>query len=419
MRPLGVLGRAATLWRRPLAALALAAGLVAAPQAAADDLIVPEAPAAETIRASLGKAVPLRAAGGIQRVVVSQPEIAQVRLAGSDQLYVIGLEVGATNLLIYDTEGRLSQTLDVQVGYDAGALQESLDQLLPERSLTVTPLARGVLIEGEVTTPAEAEVVRALAERVAPEAVITQVHIQDQSVQVDVQIVETSSDRLREIGAALSIRNESIALATRDAPIGVEAAQLSALARGRAEGFDLRGSLRALEERGEARVLAQPIVVVASGETGSARAGGELPFPVPTDPDRVVVEFRPYGAGVKVKPTLQANGLVKLELEAELSEIDPQARVRLGDRPPVWWTPMLELRLWRGVSDEQYAPGVSGDLQTGGGGPCGLERPFSDRRRARAGSARDGAATMDDAVRGAGDGGGEAPHNASAAPVAV
>ena len=89
------------------------------------------------------------------------------------------------------------------------------------------------------------------------------------------------------------------------------------------------------------------------------------------------------------------------------------------DPPPVWWTPMLALRSWRGVSDEWYAPGVSGDVQARGGRSGGCERPVGGVGGPGAGSALDGAATMDDAVRGASDGDGEAPHHASAGPVAV
>ena len=60
---------------------------------------------------------------------------------------------------------------------------------------------------------------------------------------------------------------------------------------------------------------------------------------------------------------------------ALVMDTDPQATAsrwgqwRAGrdpDPPSFWWTPMLAFRSWRGVSDERYAPGVSGGLQAGG-----------------------------------------------------
>ncbi|MFT4936393.1 MAG: hypothetical protein ACI9LT_003109 [Pseudoalteromonas distincta] len=53
--------------------------------------------------------------------------------------------------------------------------------------------------------------------------------------------------------------------------------------------------------------------------------------------------------------------LVQLELR-----LRPQSLADHYDPPSFWWTPMLAFRSWRGVSDERYAPGVSGGLQAGG-----------------------------------------------------
>ena len=89
------------------------------------------------------------------------------------------------------------------------------------------------------------------------------------------------------------------------------------------------------------------------------------------------------------------------------------------DPPSFQWTPMLAFRSWRGVSDEYDASGFPGVFQTRSGGPRGCERPVGGRGGPRAGPARDGASTMDDAVRGAGDGGGVALQHAGAGPVAV
>src|SRR5687768_5746212 len=50
-----------------------------------------------TLQAPLDKAIGLHAAGPpVGKVVVSQPETAQVGLAGPDRLYVIGSQPGAT-----------------------------------------------------------------------------------------------------------------------------------------------------------------------------------------------------------------------------------------------------------------------------------------------------------------------------------
>jgi len=307
----------------------LACALFAAP-AVASDLLVEQLPASQTVHTPLDKTVSLHAAGPVGQVVVSQPEIVEVGLAGPRELYVIGRELGSANLLVYDRQGRLSQTLDIQVGYDAQGLRETLAAALPEEKVTVTGLATALMIEGEVSTPAAAEAVEALAERAAPESVISRLHVRSSVVRVDVRIVEASSRRLREIGAGLSIESPEFGVAIRDLPIGVAPPHTTARLETRIGGYRLDAALRGLEETGDARVVAQPTIVTVSGERATFRAGGELPYAVPQDRGSISVQFRPYGAGLTVLPTIQANGLIQISIDAELSQVDPKNKVVFG-----------------------------------------------------------------------------------------
>lgn len=320
------------LWRRVVARAGLLACVVFtySGSAQASDLLTPEAPASEVVQTPLDKSVALKASGPVGRVVVSQPEVVEVALAGPDQIYVIGRELGSANLLVYDLEGQLSQSLELRVGYDVEGLRETLAAALPDRTLTVTGLAAGVVVEGELATPAEAKAVEALAQRVAPNSVISRLHVQNAVVRVDVRIAEVSSRRLRQLGASLSIDDGHLGVVVRDVPLGASPPHTVATLDTHVGDYRLTAALRALEEAGDARVVAQPMLAVASGARGDFHTGGELPFAVPADDNTVVVEFRPYGAGLKVIPTVQANGLVQLQLEAELSEIDPRNRINLG-----------------------------------------------------------------------------------------
>ena len=92
--------------------------------------------------------------------------------------------------------------------------------------------------------------------------------------------------------------------------------------------LDLNAALRVLEQRGSARILARPQLLALSGEAASFRSGGEFPYPVPTR-DGVTIEFKPYGTAISVRPTVQTNGLIRLDLAAEVSDIDPRNRVTI------------------------------------------------------------------------------------------
>jgi pilus assembly protein CpaC len=80
---------------------------------------------------------------------------------------------------------------------------------------------------------------------------------------------------------------------------------------------------------GYARVLAQPKLVCASGETAEFLAGGEVPIPLITA-NTATVEFKPYGIILKIKPTADRNGNISTLIESEASEIDRSVSVTLG-----------------------------------------------------------------------------------------
>jgi pilus assembly protein CpaC len=285
-----------------------------------------------TVQAPLDMAVGLHADGPpIGKVVVSQPETAQVGPAGSERLYVIGSQPGTTNLLVYDRQGRLSQSLDVQVGPDAQALREVLAEALPGEAITVKGSPSSLLLEGEVSSPSVLAIAERLAERLAPDAVISRLHARSNQVRLDVKFLEVSNVSLREIDTALSVTNGAeLAVSVGGPALGIDTAHGVAAVSVDAGRLRLDAAVRALESRGELRIVAEPSLVARSGETAKFRAGGEFPFPMPND-GKVTIEFRPYGAGMTFQPIVQENGLIRVSLEAELSEVDPSVGLRLAN----------------------------------------------------------------------------------------
>lgn len=297
--------------------------MAGAPPATAQELSTEPSPTA-TVETSLDMAIGLRPSGPVGKVVVSQPETAQVAPAADEALYLIGSQPGTTNLLVYDRDGRLSQRVDVKVGYDAQGLRDLLADALPGELITVKGLSSSLLLEGEVSSPSVAAIAETLAERIAPDAVISRLHARSSQVLLEVRIVEVSSRRLKDISTAILITNGpelSVAIG-QTAPSGSNPPFGVARVQAHAGRLRLDATLRALEDKGELHIVAQPSLVALSGETASFRAGGEFPFPVPADAGKITIEFRPYGAAMTFKPVVQENGWIRVALEAELSSID-------------------------------------------------------------------------------------------------
>ncbi|MEW5686347.1 MAG: pilus assembly protein N-terminal domain-containing protein [Pseudomonadota bacterium] len=316
-----------------LAATLTPAGAARAEDVAADTVITElssEAVPVTRLRTALDQSVALRATPDVGKVVVSQPELIQVRSAGPDALYVIGKNPGAANLLVYDKAGQLTQTVDVEVGYDAQGLRDTLADALPEETITVTALSSGLVLDGEVSSPEAAAIAEGLAQRVAPDAVFSRLVARGGQVRLRVRIVEVNQRGLVDLGAQVSAINAgNLSLTLGGGLIGAEAPEAVANLRLTPGDYTLNATLRALETRGRLDLVAEPTLLARSGEKAQFHAGGELPYPVPSGVGEIALEFRRYGTAVAMTPTVQSNGMIRLQLEAELSSIDDAISVQI------------------------------------------------------------------------------------------
>ena len=54
----------------------------------------------------------------VSEIVVAQPDTLQLVATTDHSFYIRGKALGVTNILIYDTQHRLAQVIDVRVGQD-------------------------------------------------------------------------------------------------------------------------------------------------------------------------------------------------------------------------------------------------------------------------------------------------------------
>jgi pilus assembly protein CpaC len=79
--------------------------------------------------------------------------------------------------------------------------------------------------------------------------------------------------------------------------------------------------VKALEDKGVVRRLAEPNLVALSGQSAGFLAGGEIPVPRVTDGE-ADVEYKPYGVQLSFTPVVLEKGLVSVNLTAVVSDLD-------------------------------------------------------------------------------------------------
>ena len=108
-------------------------------------------------------------------------------------------------------------------------------------------------------------------------------------------------------------------------PFGVNGSALgsNALTLGYNDGINsLSATLRALEQTGMIKTLAEPTLTAISGETASFLAGGEFPVPTGRDPSgNVTIQFKPFGVALTFTPVVLSEGRISLRVKTEVSEL--------------------------------------------------------------------------------------------------
>jgi pilus assembly protein CpaC len=311
------------------------------------DALPSEAAVSRVITVPRDKSLSFRLEQPAAKIVVAQPDIAEVVATTDRSFYVRGLELGATNLLVYGPGGRLMEVIDVRVGIDAKTLERDLAEALPKEHIQVQNLGQGVILTGDASNPGVAIRAKQIAEAYAPDGVTSMLRVKGSQVVLEVRVLEADRSVSHDIGLGATITTNSFNFAYGGnlvgAPatpvggqpplvglIGSSAANGAIRALGHFGAYTVDAQLAALEQKGVIHTLARPNLVAMSGEKASFLAGGEFPFPVPSGLNQVSIEFRPYGVKLDFTPTVQDDGTIRLNVAPEVSQLDTANTLRLN-----------------------------------------------------------------------------------------
>lgn len=134
-----------------LAALACLTGTASSQaQAPSEQIVHAERYTNLTVPIYKSRVVTLAAAA--KRVSIGNPDIADVLILDSSELYVLGKDLGATNVLLWDRDGKLISSLSVFVTHDLEGLRQTLATVLPGEKIQVTSAQRDLVLSGQVTS---------------------------------------------------------------------------------------------------------------------------------------------------------------------------------------------------------------------------------------------------------------------------
>ncbi|MBX4890018.1 type II and III secretion system protein family protein (plasmid) [Rhizobium bangladeshense] len=285
-------------------------------------------------------------------LVIGSADLIDVVPLSDRSLFIRGKKTGATNISVYADDKSLLGVIDIRVASDFTEVAAAIRSAAPSARVRVINSNDRIRLTGIVRDGIELQRVMEIAQSYSDQPVLNQLRVSDsQQVMLEVRVIEASRQTGRDLGIGWSGQGRNgIGKATTSQGIGVnddgslvrtlldpKGAATGALPFGQliAKVLEISGGqvdvvINALEQKGLVRRLAQPNLIAMSGSTASFHAGGEVPILKTTNNGATVAtetDYRPFGVRLTFKPVVLDDGVINLEIEPEVSELDPSINV--------------------------------------------------------------------------------------------
>ena len=298
---------------------------------------------AELISIAYGSSAVVTVAGGLRRVSIADPEIADAVVVSDSEVVVNGKSAGATSLLIWNSTGAL-KLYTVRVSADSQTLQAEYARLFPGEDISVSSVGNSVVLTGEVTNAVTRRQAVALASTLGEDVqVLDHLGLPDQGqVLLRVRFAEVSRSAMDAFGG--NIMHVDPFERRQHNESGLNTGSGAPFTGGFLEGdgpeqtfsdavnfymfnreFNIAAFVRALRGQGMFRSLAEPNLLALPGEEATFLAGGEFPFPVVQGTGTntaISVVFKEFGVRLAFTPEITNSGAIRLDVEPEVSSLD-------------------------------------------------------------------------------------------------
>ncbi|MFM0286586.1 type II and III secretion system protein family protein [Paraburkholderia megapolitana] len=307
----------------------------------------------QTLDVTVGSQQVVASGHTLRRIAIGDPTVADVLIVKGDKaggVLLIGKSPGSTNLMLWE------RGTDVPLAYTVNVTAPASRTLIGPDTPNVKVLGDTALISGSATSMEAHHRAVAAAEIEAGQRAskggaggggkggdgADASGIYDTStigtrsvVQVDVRVVEFSRSVLKQAGLNILKNNNGFTFGSF-APASLTSATFGSSPQFTStqpisSAFNLvfnsatRGiaaDLSLMEANNLARILAEPTLVALSGQSASFLAGGEIPVPSPQGLGTTSIEYKPYGVGLTLTPTVLSPDRIALKIAPEASELD-------------------------------------------------------------------------------------------------
>jgi pilus assembly protein CpaC len=294
------------------------------------------------------------------RVVIGKPEIADILSVTAQEIMVVGKGAGSTNLIWWDEKGEHHTALKVlteAMGYINARINDLIRELnLPQVSTEPSDSEGKVLLLGSVKTKEDMDRVKtALGGLFAKTTNLIQIEEEKAIIELEVEVIEVDKGSTKDLGLNWLGSGGSVALTepARWPKLGDVPNSMFRINEWTHE--QMAAALNLMVKEGKARILSRPKLACQSGKEAELLVGGEKPI-MTTQTSTTstgtsnTVEYKEYGIKLKMAPSLNADGKIKLGLNVEVSDIGDAEILGKIDEPTARAYPLTK----RSTSTQLY-----------------------------------------------------------------
>ncbi|MBW8638088.1 type II and III secretion system protein family protein [Hoeflea sp. WL0058] len=353
-----------------LAVMALpAAAMAVAPAKAQSETISVRTTGATSVRdvkLGLNKAVVVDLPADAHDILVADPAVADAVTRSQRRIYLFGKAVGQTNVFVFGANGEQIVSLNLSIERDISGLEEQIARFIPDSDVKVEIISDNIVLTGRVRTPQDASRAAQLAEIFLKGGEATTRNITavggageggaaifaeqrqrslivnlldidgDDQVTLKVTVAEVSRQILKQLGFNTYLNSGTSEFQSVN-PVGLGKMLSSTVAAfsGNIGSVDINAYVRAMEQAGVMKTLAEPSLTAISGEAADFYVGGEFWRVVSQAFDEngspvYENEETEYGIRLEFTPVVLSAGRISLKVRTEVSEPTFEGSVTLS-----------------------------------------------------------------------------------------
>jgi pilus assembly protein CpaC len=309
----------------------------------------------------VSKSVLLDLKNPAERVSVANPGIADLILITPNQLEINGLAIGSTSLLVWEKGAQKPAFFDINVVGDISQLEPQIKDLAPNDSINVEFARDTIILSGKAANDQTITKVVQVAQAYAPK-VLNHIRVDDpQQVVLQVKVVQVDKTALKKLGISLLAKGKTaegfyntIVAPSGGSTTSTSTSSSSTIGSGTGISGNVPGLgsyipldaftagisyfpggigvvLQALTTKNLAKILAEPNMLVKSGQKGEFLAGSKIPYNIVTNSGGTAttsIYFVDVGVKLNFAPEVMENGMINLKIDpAEVSTIQGTLQV--------------------------------------------------------------------------------------------